>query len=155
MTRQIQPDAGSSDQFPGVPPEWNIVTESIIGAAMEVHSALGPGLAEKLYEEAMGHELLLRHLRIDRQRQIRLQYKTMLLSPPQLDLVVNDLVVVELKAVERVHDAHLAQLVGYLKAGGFPLGLLINFHAPRIKDGLYRRINSTPTGHHFKPVNLV
>lgn len=124
-----------------IPEAWNALTREIIAAAMEVHTALGPGLLEKLYEEALEHELLTRGLRIDRQRTVRLCYKERVLSPVRLDLVVNDLVMVELKAAEAVHDAHLATLNGYRRAADLPLGLILNFHAARLKDGLYRRLN--------------
>jgi GxxExxY protein len=124
-----------------VPDSWNQLTESIIGAAMEVHSMLGPGLAEKIYEEAMCHELTLRGIPFERQRTIRLEYKSLPLPEQRLDLLVQDLVVVELKAIERVPEAHLATLVGYLYAAEAPLGLLINFHAARLKDGIHRKIN--------------
>lgn len=124
-----------------IPEPWNALTREIIASAMEVHTALGPCLLEKLYEEALEHELVARGLKIDRQRTVRLLYKGRLLSPVRLDLVVNDLVIVELKAAERVHDAHLATLNGYLHAADLPLGLVLNFHAPRMKDGLYRRLN--------------
>jgi len=124
-----------------VPQAWNAVTSALLGAAFAVHTALGPGLLERLYEDALEHELARRGLRVDRQFVIRLKYKDIELSPMTLDLAVNDLVVVELKAVEKVHDAHLAQLVSQMKAARLPLGLLLNFHAPRLKDGIYRRLN--------------
>ncbi len=124
-----------------IPDAWNRLTESVISAAMEVHSLLGPGLAEKLYEEALCHELTLRGLSYERQLTVRLKYKGIVLPEQRLDLVVEQLVIVELKAIERVPEVHLATLVGYLTATNLPLGLLINFHAARLKDGLSRRIN--------------
>lgn len=130
-----------ASQLVQVPDAWNRLTESIIGAAMEVHSILGPGLAEKIYEEAMCHELSLRSISFQRQRTIRLEYKSLPLPEQRLDLLVQELVVVELKAIERVPEAHLATLVGYLYAADMPLGLLINFHALRLKDGIHRKIN--------------
>lgn len=125
-----------------VPEAWNRVTESVIGAAMEVHSALGTGLLERLYEHAMVHELGLRGLRVDRQSPVRICYKGVELGGQCLDLVVEGLVVVELKSVDRVRDEHLAQLTSYMRSAGLPLGLLINFNVPRLKDGLFRRIAS-------------
>ena len=125
-----------------VPDAWNRVTESIISAAIEVHSLLGPGLSEKLCEEAMDFELRQRSMSFTRQVAIRVAYKTILLPEQRLDLLVESLVIVELKAVDRVPDAHLAALVGYLHAADMPLGLLINFHAAHLKQGIYRRINS-------------
>jgi GxxExxY protein len=124
-----------------VPSEWNRVTEQIIGCAIEVHRVLGVGLLERLYEEALEHELNLCGLRCRRQVAVHTAYKQKALSPHVLDMVVEDLVVVELKAIEKVADIHLATLVSYLRISQFPLGLLVNFHAPTIKNGLYRRLN--------------
>lgn len=124
-----------------VPTAWDAVTEAIIASAIEAHSILGPGLAEKLYEAAMCHELSTRGLSFSQQRVVRVSYKGLLLPEQRLDLVVENLVVVELKAVDKVVPAFLAQLLSYMKAGEFPLGLLLNFHSPRIVDDLHRRIN--------------
>lgn len=131
-----------------LPPAWTRVTGAIIGAALEVHSALGPGLLERLYEVALAHELQPRGLRIERQRSLRLSYKGIALSPITLDLAVEGLVVVELKCVEVVHPSHLAQLVSYLRAADLPVGLLLNFHEPHLKNGLYRRINQEAYAKH-------
>lgn len=125
-----------------VPAEWNRLSEAVIGAAMEVHSALGPGLLERLYEQAMDHELDIRGLARRRQYPICMKYKGIELGEQFVDLVVGDILVVELKSVERVHDAHLAQLVSYMRSGRFPLGLLINFNCARLKDGMFRRVLS-------------
>ncbi|MCC6677843.1 MAG: GxxExxY protein [Phycisphaerales bacterium] len=128
-----------------VPNEWNSLTEAIIGAAIDVHSALGPGLLERFYEQAMAHELECRRIPFQRQHPIRLRYKTVELGEQFIDLVVGGLVVVELKSVERVHDTHLAQLVAYMRSAKLPLGLLINFNCARLKDGLFRRVDSIRT----------
>lgn len=120
----------------------NSLSEQIIGSAIEVHRALGPGLLEKIYEEALIHELTLRELQVDRQFAISLNYKGVELVGQRIDLVVQRRVVLELKAVEKVMDVHLAQLLGYLRAGNFPLGLLINFNVPQLIKGVHRRINS-------------
>lgn len=133
-----------SDEI-GVPEAWNALSYQIIGAAIEVHSLLGAALPEKLYEAAMEFELEKRGMRVDRQRQIRLRYKDLVLPPVVPDMVVNELIIVELKAMERVRDEDLKRQVSYLVAADLPLALLINFHAPRIKDGLFRRINSRCT----------
>ena len=125
-----------------VPDEWNEVTRRVIGCAVEVHRNLGVGLLERHYEEALAYELTRASLRFSRQHLMRLRYKDIQLSDQYLDLVVEDLVVLELKAVDRVCDTHLAQLVSYLRAADLPLGLLINFHALRLTDGIYRRINN-------------
>jgi GxxExxY protein len=127
------------------PPEWNALTEKVIGAAMEVHTALGPGLLERLYENAMCRELTLRGVPYVRQAPVRVVYKGEEVGEQFLDLLVDGVLVLELKSVDRVHDAHLATLVSYLRSGGYPLGLLINFNVSRLKDGLYRRVHSVRT----------
>lgn len=130
------------DEGTGIPARWNAVTERVIGLAMEVHSILGPGLAEKLYEDALVYELA--HASIPHQRQVvsRVSYKDILLSEQRFDLVIAGGLVVELKCVERVSDVHLAQLLSYLRAARLPVGLLINFNVGRLKDGIFRRVNS-------------
>lgn len=124
------------------PEALNDVTGAIIGCAMEVHSHLGPGLIERLYEDAMIHELGERGLTVARQVPIAVPYKSITLSGQRLDLVVNASVVVELKSIEAVSQTHLAQLVSYLRAGGYPVGLLLNFNVARLKDGIFRRANT-------------
>lgn len=128
-----------------VPADWNRTSRSVIGAAIEVHSALGPGLLERLYEHAMIHELRLRGLRVERQVPFRVRYKGVDLGDQYLDLVVEGLLVVELKSVERVREEHLGQLTSYLRSSGLPLGLLINFNVARLKDGLHRRVATRNT----------
>lgn len=138
--RRTETDAGTQLRAQ-VPEQWNVVTERIIGLAMEVHSVLGPGLLERLYEDAMVHELECAGMRVQRQYPVRLRYKEIELGEQRLDLVVNELIVIELKSIEKVSDVHLAQLVSYLRSAKLPLGLLINFNVPRLKEGLFRRIN--------------
>jgi GxxExxY protein len=128
-----------------IPDEWNSLTETILACAFEVHTALGPGLIESIYEEALVHEFRLRGLSFEQQYPIRLQYKGLQLPLQKLDLVVERLVVVELKSVERVPDVHLAQLVSYLRAADVPLGLLLNFNVVHLKNAIYRRINPMAT----------
>ena len=125
-----------------VPEEWNQITERIIGSAIEVHSALGPGLLESLYEEAVVHELRDRGLSLERQRPIRMRYKGHEIGNLRLDLLVEGLVIVELKCVERIADVHGAQLLSYLRSADLPIGLLINFNHTRLTDGITRRLNS-------------
>jgi GxxExxY protein len=139
MDKELEPDRRR--EFLEVPSEWNGITERIIGAAMEVHTILGPGLLERMYEEALVYELGQRGLAVEQQFPVRIRYKEIDLSQQRLDLVVERLVVVELKAVERVSDVFLAQLVSYMRSARLPLGLLINFHTLHLKDGIYRRIN--------------
>ncbi len=119
--------------------EINQLTREIIGAAIEVHSALGPGLLESAYEECMCRELSLRTIPFQRQVPLPLEYKGVRLDCGyQLDLLVAELVVVELKSVEALMPIHEAQLLTYLKLGGWNVGLLINFNVPLLRDGLKR-----------------
>lgn len=117
------------------------LTEQIIGAAIEIHKALGPGLLESAYEECLCHELHLRGLAFERQRALPVEYKGIKLDCGyKLDMVVEGKVVVELKCVEDLLPIHEAQLLTYLRLGGFEVGLLVNFNAPTIKDGLKRMV---------------
>ena len=119
----------------------NAITEQVIGAAIEVHKALGPGLLESAYEECLCRELALRGIPFERQRPLPVEYKgTKLDCGYRLDLVVAGAVIVEIKAVEIIEPIHEAQLLTYLKLGGWKLGLLINFNVPVLKEGIRRRI---------------
>jgi len=121
--------------------ELNKLSEQIIGAAIEVHRALGPGLLESAYEECLCRELALRSIPFERQRSLPVQYKGVKLDfGYRIDLLVDESVVVEIKAVESVQPIHEAQLLTYLKLGGWKLGLLINFNVPILKEGIRRRI---------------
>jgi GxxExxY protein len=120
--------------------EFSELTEEIIGAAIEVHRCLGPGLLEAVYEECMCHELGLRGLAFERQVGLPVRYKgTPLDVNLRMDLVVERLVVVELKAIEKVLPVHEAQLLTYLKLSGFKVGLLLNFNVALLRDGVVRR----------------
>lgn len=103
---------------------------------------LGPGLLERLYEDAMTYELTRAGLSFSRQHTVRVPYKDVVLSEQRIDLVVAGGVIVELKCIDRVADVHLAQLVSYLRSARLPVGLLINFNVGRLTDGIHRRINS-------------
>lgn len=127
----------------GVPDDWNKLTERIIGAAMEVHTHLGPGLREKFYEMALLHELTLRGMRWAQQVPFRVLYKEKDIGIQLVDTVVEDLVLLELKAA-LVTEVDRSQLVGYLRFTGLPLGLLINFHVAHLKDGISRKVNWPP-----------
>ncbi len=119
--------------------EINQVTEKIIGAAIEVHKVLGPGLLESAYEECLDCEFGLRGLSFRRQMELPVHYKDRLLNCGyRLDFLVEDLVVVELKCVETVLPIHEAQVITYLKLGGWKTALLINFNVPVLKRGLRR-----------------
>lgn len=130
-----------------VPDEWNLKTQRIIGLAMEVHSILGPELVERLYEDALSYELVRAGFSVQRQHPVRLRYKEIELSEQRLDLVLDHLIVLELKSVEAVSDLMLAQLVSYLRPAHLPLGLLVNFNVPLLKDGIYRRLNPLACPH--------
>ena len=117
------------------------ITEGIIGAAIEVHRALGPGLLESAYEECLCHELNLRGLEFKRQVPLPLAYKGVKLNCGyRLDIVVEDEVIVEVKAVEKPLPLYEAQLLTYLRLSGKRVGLLLNFNVAVLKDGIVRRI---------------
>jgi len=119
----------------------NDITHEIIAAAMEVHRALGPGLLESAYEECLCRELTLRGLFFERQRSLQVEFKGMRLDCGyRLDLLVEDKVVVEVKAVESLLPIHEAQLLTYLRLGGWKVGLLINFNTALLKQGIRRRV---------------
>lgn len=115
------------------------LTESILGAAIEVHRALGPGLLETVYEACFCHELALRRLAFRRQVQLPVVYKGIRLDCGfRIDVVVEETVVVELKAERQLMPVHDAQILTYLKLSGIKVGLLLNFNVPVLKDGLRR-----------------
>jgi GxxExxY protein len=117
----------------------NEITQQIIGAAIEVHRQLGPGLLESAYEECLCHELTLRKLTFERQKPIPLVYKeTKLDCGYRLDILVEGRIVVELKSVDGLGPIHEAIILTYLKLSGHKLGLLINFNVPLLKDGIKR-----------------
>jgi GxxExxY protein len=117
------------------------LTSQIIGAGIEVHRHLGSGLLESAYEECLCRELSLRDLRFTRQVPLPVVYKDVRIDCSyRLDLVVEDSVVVEIKAVDAVLPVHEAQLLTYLKLSGKKVGLLMNFHEAILKDGIRRRI---------------
>ena len=118
-------------------------SKEIIGAVIEVHRHLGPGLLESAFEECMSHELNLRGLSFERQKPLALTYKGKNLDCGyRLDLVVEGLVILELKAVERIEPIHEAQLLTYLKLSDLKLGILINFNVPVLKNGIKRLVNN-------------
>lgn len=115
----------------------------IIGASIEVHRALGgPWLLESIYEPALCHELVLRGLRIQRQRPVQVIYKGVAIRDPLfIDVLVENKVLVEVKAVEKHHPIYETQVLTYLRLTGIKLGLLINFGVPYVKNGISRIIN--------------
>jgi GxxExxY protein len=119
----------------------NEITHEIIGAAIEVHKHLGPGLLESAYEECLFDELQLRNLKIERQKPVPVVYKkTKLECGYRLDLLVEGRIVVELKSVEGLGPIHEAIMMTYLRMSGHRLGLLINFNVAILKDGVHRFI---------------
>jgi len=120
----------------------NVLTEKIIGAAIEVHRHLGPGLLESVYEECLCYELKQLELQFERQVHLPITYKGIKLeSAYRIDLVVEDTIVVEIKAAEDVTPIHQSQLLTYLKSANKRVGLLINFNVPILKNGLKRVVN--------------
>jgi GxxExxY protein len=116
------------------------VTEKIIVCAIEVHSTLGPGLLESVYEEALAHEFTLRGINYEKQKDINLKFKGKEIGKHRIDFLVGNEVVLELKAVETMHKIFEAQILTYLRATNKRVGLLINFNVERLKDGIKRLI---------------
>jgi len=118
------------------------VGKQVLDSAMSVHTGLGPGMLESAYEACMAYELGCRHMRVQRQLAVPLQYKGVAIDCGyRLDLLVDDQVVLELKSVDRLNGVHLAQLLSYLRLGGFKLGYLLNFNVRHMKDGVKRIVN--------------
>ena len=118
------------------------LTQRIIAAAIEVHRELGPGYLEALYEEALAREFVSSKISFERQKQIYIRYKGEEIGKHRLDFLVEGKVVVEIKAVERFDEVHRAQVISYCKASGAPVGLLMNFNSPVLKDGIRRIVYS-------------
>jgi len=115
------------------------IAQQVVDSAFAVHSTLGPGLLESVYEQCLAYELHTRKLRVTRQLQLPIRYRDLVIEGGlRIDMLVNESVVVEIKAVEKVLPLHEAQLLTYLKLAGHRLGLLINFNVPLIEDGIRR-----------------
>jgi GxxExxY protein len=115
------------------------LTSKIIGCAMRVHSALGPGLLESAYRVCLTHDLTTHGLKTETEVRLPITYRGVRLDAGyRLDVLVDRTVVLELKAVEEIAPIHKAQLISYLKLGGFPVGLLINFNVVHLRDGIRR-----------------
>jgi GxxExxY protein len=133
----------------------NEVTEFVIGAAIRIHKALGPGLLESAYEECLCYELAKGGIAFERQKSLPVTYETVKLDCGyRIDLVVEDLVIVELKCVEHLLPIHEAQLLTYLKLSDLTLGLLINFHVPLLRDGIKRLVLNFPSSSVSAPPRL-
>jgi GxxExxY protein len=122
----------------------NQVTHAIIGAAMKVHSALGPGLLESAYEACLVHELRKAGFKVEQQVELPVNYDGIRIDLGyRIDLVINDCVIVELKCVEKIAPVHEAQLISYMRLSKKNVGLLINFHVRHLKDGIKRFVEGT------------
>jgi GxxExxY protein len=122
---------------------FNELTERVIGACIEIHRALGPGLLESAYEECLCYELSQTGIKFERQKPLPVHYKDVNLDCGyRLDLVVEEKIIIELKAVESLLPIHEAQLLTYLKLSGITLGLLINFNVAMLKHGIKRIVNN-------------
>lgn len=123
----------------------NEVSGQVVDAAMKVHTALGPGLLESAYEACLRHELEKRGLSTEQQVDLPVEYDGIRIALGyRLDLLVENQIIVELKAVERLTRVHEAQLLSYLKLSGKQVGLLINFNVARLRDGIKRMVNNLP-----------
>lgn len=116
------------------------ITKKIISSAIEVHSNLGPGLLESVYEEALAYEFSLRGIVYEKQKEIKLTYKEKNVGNHRIDFLVEKEVIVELKATEAIHKIYEAQLLTYLKAMQKRVGLLLNFNVERLRDGIKRLV---------------
>jgi GxxExxY protein len=119
-------------------PAVDALAKAAIGAAIEVHSLLGAGFLESVYEQALAIELGLRGIPFQRQHPIALTYKGELVGEARLDFLIGGKLILELKAVDAIHPIHHAQVLNYLKATGLQLGLLMNFNVEQMKDGIKR-----------------
>lgn len=127
------------------------LTETVIGAAIEVHSHLGAGLLESAYEECLCHELALRQIEFKRQVSLPVEYKGIHLDGGfRMDILLPGLLVIEVKAVERILPVHLAQLITYLRLASLPTGLLLNFNVAHMKQGI-RRLSTSRKTHSSLP----
>jgi len=118
------------------------LARNVISAAIEVHRNLGPGFLESVYEESLSIELKLRNIPFERQKKFDIYFKNSLVGEGRIDLLIDNNLIVELKAVEALAPIHFAQVTSYLKAMKLQLALLINFNVPLLKEGIKRIINS-------------
>ena len=119
----------------------NPISNQIIGAALNAHRTLGPGLLESAYQECMYYELIQKGFNVRKELPMPIIYKEVKLDHGyRIDLLVENKVVIEIKTVEKFTDVHLAQMLTYLRLGNFKLGYIINFHVARLKDGIKRVI---------------
>ncbi len=120
----------------------NEITETIIGSAISVHRELGPGLLESAYEACLAYDIAKSGLSVERQKELPVKYRNVKLDCGyRIDLLVENKVIVEIKAIDKLAPIHTAQLLSYLKLSGCKVGLLINFNVKVLKDGIRRLIN--------------
>lgn len=123
-------------------PRVNRISGAVISAAMKVHSHLGPGLLESAYEACLAHELRNRNLRVAQQVGLPVTYDGERIDLGyRIDLIIEDLVIVEIKCVEAINPVHQAQLLSYIRLSGRSVGLLINFHVAHLRDGIKRMVD--------------
>jgi GxxExxY protein len=121
----------------------NELAHAVIGSAIEVHRALGPGLLESAYQDCLAHELGLRRISYESEVMIPVEYKGLVVSDAyRADLLVGDKLIVELKSAERIHEIHKAQLLIYLRLTHRKSGLLVNFNTALVKNGIFRVVNN-------------
>ena len=123
--------------------EMNQLTYAVIGAAMEVHRELGPGFLESVYQHSLAMELQMRGIPHEPKKTVAIYYKGYQVGEGELDFLVGNVLIVELKAVEKLAPIHEAQVISYLKITNHPLALLINFNVPVLKDGIKRIVLSS------------
>jgi GxxExxY protein len=117
------------------------LSRDVIGAAIEVHRFLGPGLLESIYEKSLGWELQLRKICYENQRAVKIDYKGFIFEEPlRFDMLIEGALLLELKAVEQIHPIHKAQVLSYMKLLNIPLGLIFNFHEAKLVDGISRLV---------------
>lgn len=124
-------------------PKTEALATHVVDACFAVHSALGPGFLESVYQRALSVELEARGIPAAREVPIQVRYRDQVVGDGRLDLVADGRIVVECKTVEALHDIHRAQLISYLKATGCQLGFLVNFKTPRLKDGISRIVRTS------------
>jgi len=123
----------------------NDLSDSVIGAAIEVHKILGPGLLESTYERCLVHELILRGIQAERQKKQPIHYKGLEIDEGyRIDILVDGKIILELKVVDQLNNIHMAQLLTYLKLSGCRLGYLMNFNVKLLRDGIKRIVNEYP-----------
>ena len=123
----------------------NEITAAVIDSALKIHRVLGPGLLESVYEEILAYELVRRGFLIERQKAIPLVYEDLVFADPfRADLVVDQLVLIELKSIESLQAVHAKQTLTYIRLAHLRIGLLINFNVPLLKDGIKRLVNGLP-----------